>query len=63
MFLLALYYIGSGLGSAMDSGKEGVIGTVSAPHAVGGMAIAFVFGFIERMLIPAGLHHVFYSPF
>jgi phosphotransferase system glucose/maltose/N-acetylglucosamine-specific IIC component len=63
MFLLALYYIGDGLGTAMAGGTETGGQGGSAGNMVGGMAIAFVFGAFERLLIPAGLHHVFYSPF
>lgn len=63
MFLLALYYIGDGLGTAMAGGTETGGQGASAGNMVGGMAIAFVFGAFERLLIPAGLHHVFYSPF
>jgi glucose-like phosphotransferase system IIB component len=63
MFLLALYYIGDGLGTAMAGGTEAGGQGGSAGNMVGGMAIAFVFGAFERLLIPAGLHHVFYSPF
>ncbi|WP_342269195.1 PTS transporter subunit EIIC [Spiroplasma endosymbiont of Aspidapion aeneum] len=61
MILKGLYEVGSGLGAAMDSGTEA--NKHSAGKTVSGMAITFIFGFIERLLIPAGLHHVFYSPF
>ncbi len=51
LFLILWPYIGYGLGKFGEaSGK--------APAGID----SFVFGFIERSLIPFGLHHVFYAP-
>ncbi|WP_338970270.1 PTS transporter subunit EIIC [Spiroplasma endosymbiont of Labia minor] len=56
-FLLLLYYIGVGLGTWMNVGGIENYGRAS------GVIAAFLFGMFERLLIPAGLHHVLYTPF
>ncbi|WP_052663405.1 PTS transporter subunit IIABC [[Mycoplasma] testudinis] len=40
----------------------GIIGVGLGTLAANGGANALIFGFIERSLVPTGLHHAFYSP-
>ncbi|AGY41378.1 PTS system, N-acetylglucosamine-specific IIA component PTS system, N-acetylglucosamine-specific IIB component PTS system, N-acetylglucosamine-specific IIC component [Mesoplasma florum W37] len=57
MIMLALFHIGAGLGTWMNVGSKEEYARTS-----GGIA-AYLFGVFEQLLIPTGLHHVFYTPF
>jgi PTS system D-glucosamine-specific IIC component len=53
---IALTFIWPPIGNAIQSGSK-AMESASPPLA------AFVFGLVERSLIPFGLHHIWYSPF
>lgn len=57
MIMLGLFNIGAGLGHWMNVGSKEEYARTS-----GGIA-AYFFGVFEQLLIPTGLHHVFYTPF
>lgn len=64
--LLLFNVLGKGLGQAMAVDLPNVPGQLNGSEfkpSVGGAFSAFTFGVLERLLIPAGLHHVLYTPF
>ncbi|WP_339033356.1 PTS transporter subunit EIIC [Spiroplasma endosymbiont of Cantharis rufa] len=57
IIMLGLFQVGWGLGNWMNVGsKEEYVRT-------SGSIAAYFFGVFEQLLIPTGLHHVFYTPF
>ncbi|MGL5151893.1 MAG: PTS transporter subunit EIIC [Clostridium sp.] len=59
---LAMAFVGAILGFAWPVVQDG-ISIIANLVREAGAAGTFLFGLIERALIPFGLHHVFYTPF
>ncbi|AGR41318.1 PTS transporter subunit EIIC [Spiroplasma taiwanense] len=57
MIMIALFKTGEGLGTWMNVGSKEEYTRTS------GAIAAYFFGVFEQLLIPTGLHHVFYTPF
>ncbi|WP_342274798.1 PTS transporter subunit EIIC, partial [Spiroplasma endosymbiont of Cantharis lateralis] len=57
IIMLGLFQVGSGLGNWMNVGSKEEYARTS------GSIAAYFFGVFEQLLIPTGLHHVFYTPF
>ncbi|MGL5711492.1 MAG: PTS transporter subunit EIIC [Paraclostridium sp.] len=59
---LAMAFVGAILAYAWPFVQDGIAYIALAVNGAGSLG-TFLFGLIERSLIPFGLHHVFYTPF
>lgn len=59
---LVMAFVGAILGFLWPFVQDGIAALANVVNA-SGAAGTFLFGLIERSLIPFGLHHVFYTPF
>ncbi|WP_342252123.1 PTS transporter subunit EIIC [Spiroplasma endosymbiont of Amphibalanus improvisus] len=66
ILLIGFMAMGTGLGNMMNTGDSTIVNGQLvdnfSPTAAGAFA-CFMLGFVERLLIPTGLHHVLYTPF
>lgn len=59
---IVMAFVGALLGFIWPFIQDGIAGLANVVNA-SGAAGTFLYGLIERSLIPFGLHHVFYTPF